>query len=117
MRLEETVKLDDNRVVIVREMTVGEVRKLLRKFLHVGQLDWLTLLVEHFEEVTALLSPNVVSLSNDETFEDLTWSDLMKLWKSFGRLNPFFQTITSIVQMLDTLSPEQLKQLIPTAAT
>jgi hypothetical protein len=112
MRLQEQIDIPDIGVVTINEMTVGEVKTLLHKFTSQDtKAEWHRLFTHELDEIINHFSDTIV-LPNDKTYEDLTWSNVQKIWATFTKLNPFFQPITNVLKTMTSLSPEQLKQLI-----
>ena len=117
MRLEETVKLDEGHTVIVREMTVGEVKKIIKAISDIDNQNnrsLLSMLTEQFDFIEQHTTPFIEIPS--KKFDDLTSSEVKKIWFKFLELNPFLDVIPKIVNTILTMSPEQLKQLISTVS-
>lgn len=89
MRLQQSVKLDELRVVIVRELRVRDARKLLAQAKSLDQVDMQTLLVDRFDELVVLLGDGL-AMPDGETLEDLTFSEVSLVKTALLEVNASF---------------------------
>lgn len=113
MQETKQINLGDGQVVTLREMTVGDVRSLLKNVTSgsLSEVGIADLLGDKFDLLINHIKP-FIDLPESMTFDDLTGSEVQTLWNEFCELNPFFQPIQKLVSMVTTMSPEQLVQLI-----
>ncbi len=112
MRLQEKVDIPDIGIVIVQEMTLGEVKTLLSRLKSDNSdMEWHQIITQGVDRIIENFA-DFITLPEKKRYGDLTWSNIQKIWEAFCKLNPFFRPVSSIAKMLGTLSPEQLKQFI-----
>jgi len=84
MRLQEKVKLEDKEVV-VKELTVGEIRQGLMRLEKQEEPGMLDMLMEDLPEVFFLLATDLSS----EELDKLTQSEIKKIKEVIEKINPF----------------------------
>jgi septation ring formation regulator EzrA len=118
MKCQKNVDLGMGFNVTVSEMTVGEVRQLLKDFTNgdLGDINIMEAIGEKFELITNRLN-KFIELPEGKKFDDLTASELKAIWEEFIKLNPFFQPIQKLIETAATMSPAQLAELIKPASS
>jgi len=132
MRLNKRIELDEQNI-IVREMTLGQVRQLIIDIMEEFQTNldknpnFQTFLTQEFDWIGQKMVP-FISSENTRTkigeplnFNNLTASEIKTIWTDFCKLNPFFLPIEKLASPLTTavleILPKHLKQLTQTQSS
>jgi len=113
MRLKKTIDLGDGRAAVVREMQVAFVRNLLVNLKReLRDLSVEELLGERFTELGSFFA-ELVELSDGDSLDSLTFSELQLIWNAFLEVNAAFFDLagsaTGMVSNLSALRPTSTK--------
>ncbi len=104
MRLSKVVPLDENRVVTVYELRLGDVRKYIAKSKNLGDIDIKQLLTDEFEEVFDFFDELIQFKDTSETLDDLSFSEIPKIKDAFMEVNAcFLDLIGQMIGLADLL--------------
>lgn len=119
MRITQTVELDGQRSVMVRELRVADVRNAIANKEKLEGLDFASLLSGD-ASLFGLLGffGDCIELPKKTVIDDLCFSEIEAIWAKFREVNaPFFRLLGWVSPALATLFPAPANSTAPAASS
>lgn len=102
-RLDKMVQIGDFNV-LVKEITVSQMREIYAGVIEdFGNIDLADLLSQPLDEMLKRLAPYIQVIGDDANMEDMTFSELEKLYVAFKEVNASFFKVVPIDEILANL--------------